>query len=65
MIDLPPQQTPERHAEKEPNSLRCGACGSHRTKVLWARWRQRDGAIVRRHECRDCTKRFSSHQHAA
>lgn len=49
---------------REPNALRCGTCASHRTHVLWRRWRQRDGAIVRRHECRDCLKRFTSIERA-
>ena len=33
---------------REPNALRCGKCASHNTHVLRRRWRQRDGAIVRR-----------------
>lgn len=47
---------------KEPNGLRCTACASHRTKVLWRRWRVSDGAITRRHECQDCRERFSSRE---
>jgi transcriptional regulator NrdR family protein len=51
-------------SDREPNRLQCGACGLQRTHVLRARWRQRDGAIARRHECRDCGHRFNSTEHA-
>ena len=50
--------------DREPNALRCVTCASHRTHVLWRRWRARDGAIVRRHECQDCGTRFPSAEHA-
>ena len=53
------------HVQRESNGLRCGSCGSHRTHVLWRRWRASDGAIVRRHECKDCLERFSSTERAA
>lgn len=52
-------------AERQRQTLRCRLCASSSTHVLWRRWRARDGAIVRRHECRVCLGRFKSIERAA
>ena len=51
-------------SERIADRIRCPiyTCQSATTRVLRKRYRKRDGAIVRRHECEDCGHRFSSDQ---
>lgn len=50
--------------ERAPDRIRCPVytCQSANTTVIDKYYRKRDGAIMRRHQCRDCAHRFSSEQ---
>lgn len=56
----------EKRADQETveqRGLRCQGCGSRKFRVIYTR-AVRGGKVMRRRECRNCSKRTTTHERA-